>query len=136
VDGLTQRALADGIGKAEDNVSKLLAGPRNWTLKTISDLAGALKLDFEFALVDRTERCRIFYDTGMREVPSQDVQVANVVLHHRRALRQSAGNFVALSEHKHSARRPYSGKVYMDAVKLDQSLSRDRSTFNYVSQHD
>jgi len=59
-EGLTQKALGEGIGKTEDNTSKLLSAPRNWTIKTISDLAGALNLDFHFRLVDRNDRYRVF----------------------------------------------------------------------------
>lgn len=66
--GLTQKALAEMTGKDETGISKLLSGPANWQLRKISDLAGALNLDFEFALVDRADRCRVFLDTGVREL--------------------------------------------------------------------
>jgi hypothetical protein len=65
LEGVTQKSVADGIGKSEDNVSKLFSKPRNWQLKTISDLCYALDLTFEFVLIDRHEPSRLFTATGV-----------------------------------------------------------------------
>lgn len=40
--GLTQSELAQRLGKGTDQVSRMLAGPGNWTIKTASDLLFAI----------------------------------------------------------------------------------------------
>ena len=64
--GLTQTQLAERTGRDKTNISKLLDGPRNWTLKTISDLAEALNVQVELVLKDRESVARSFTPTGVR----------------------------------------------------------------------
>jgi transcriptional regulator with XRE-family HTH domain len=64
-EGLTQAELAKRIGREKTGVSKLLSGPRNWTIGTISDLVEALGLKLEFALVDKANPVRRFTATGV-----------------------------------------------------------------------
>ena len=40
--GLTKAELARRLGKGQDRVSKMLGGPGNWTIATVSDLLFAL----------------------------------------------------------------------------------------------
>jgi hypothetical protein len=63
---LTQAVLAARTRREKTGISKLLSGPRNWKLSTISDLTEALELNFEFALVDRLTPTRRFTATGVR----------------------------------------------------------------------
>lgn len=42
-EGMTQKELAEFLGKDQGAVSRILAGPGNWTLKSIGELAEALK---------------------------------------------------------------------------------------------
>ena len=62
---LTQAKLATLTDKDKSSVSKLLAGPGNWTTRTISDLCVALDLGFEFCLVDKLLPYRVFTATGV-----------------------------------------------------------------------
>lgn len=62
---LTQSELAQRTGREKTGISKLLSGPRNWQIRTISDLAEALDLRVEFALVDRLNPQRRFTPTGI-----------------------------------------------------------------------
>jgi DNA-binding phage protein len=71
-ENLTQAELARRTGKEKTGVSKLLAGPRNWKLSTISDLAEALDLRLEFVLVDQHCPSRRFTQTGMAFVAPQN----------------------------------------------------------------
>ncbi|SRR6266849_9266194 len=72
--GLTQGELAQRAGREKTGISKLLSGPRNWTIRTISDLAEALDLAVEFVLVDRLNSFRQFTPTGIEyNVPYQNV---------------------------------------------------------------
>lgn len=64
--GVTRKEIAVRSGKDETAVSKTFSRPQNWTLKTVSDLAYALDLDVEFALVDRKDRDCVFLDVGFR----------------------------------------------------------------------
>src|ERR1035437_6487781 len=61
---LTQVELGKRTGREKTGISKLLAGPRNWKLSTISDLAEALDLRLEFVLIDRRNPVRRFTQTG------------------------------------------------------------------------
>lgn len=75
---LTQNDLAERTGRDKTGISKLLSGPRNWTIKTISDLAEALDLRVEFKLVDLYNPIRQFTPTGvMYDAPS--VQIAPLI---------------------------------------------------------
>lgn len=87
-DGLTQNELSERTGRDKTNISKLLDGPRNWTLKTISDLAEALNLQVEFSLKDKKKPERVFTPTGVTwesvtEIPAvttQAVTAANTAM--------------------------------------------------------
>lgn len=75
-DGFTRKMLADFIGKDEGSVSKLFTKPSNMTIKTVTELCEALNVEFQFALVDRTDARRVFLDVGMkcRHIhPAQDI---------------------------------------------------------------
>jgi len=67
---LTQSQLAERTGRDKTNISKLLDGPRNWTIRTISDLAEGLDLEVEFCLEDRLNRDRKFTPTGVYTAPN------------------------------------------------------------------
>jgi transcriptional regulator with XRE-family HTH domain len=62
---LTRAALGKRMGREKTGISKLLSGPRNWQIDTISDLAEALDLRLEIALVDRVNPLRKFTPTGV-----------------------------------------------------------------------
>ncbi len=64
-DSLTQTKLAELMGRDKANISKLLEGPQNWTVQTISDLAQALDLEVEFVLHDKHKPGRQFTPTGV-----------------------------------------------------------------------
>lgn len=49
--GLTQRQLADLLGKSESRVSRLLGGRENVTLRSIANVATVLGFKFEIKLV-------------------------------------------------------------------------------------
>jgi transcriptional regulator with XRE-family HTH domain len=76
---LTQIELAKRTGKEKTGMSKLLAGPRNWKLSTISDLAEALDLRLEFVLIDRHNPIRRFTQTGVAFVapPQNYLEISN-----------------------------------------------------------
>lgn len=61
---LTRSELGKRMGREKTGISKLLSGPRNWQIDTISDLAEALDVRLEFALVDRLNSFRRFTATG------------------------------------------------------------------------
>jgi DNA-binding phage protein len=63
---MTQAELAERTGREKTGISKLLSGPRNWTIRTISDLAEALDLRLEFALIDRINPVRRFTASGVQ----------------------------------------------------------------------
>lgn len=63
-EALTRAKLGSRMGREKTGVSKLLSGPRNWQLSTISDLTEALDLRLEFSLVDRHYPMRRFTATG------------------------------------------------------------------------
>jgi transcriptional regulator with XRE-family HTH domain len=62
--GLTRRQLAERMGRNETAVSRLMAGPTNWTLRTISELSDALGVQFEFRLVDQADPSVQFGERG------------------------------------------------------------------------
>lgn len=64
--GLTRAAIGDRTGRDKTGVSKILRGPGNWTIKTISDMANALDLDVEVRFVDKYNEYRIFTPTGIQ----------------------------------------------------------------------
>src|ERR1700723_1536314 len=63
---LTRSKLGSRMGREKTGISKLLSGPRNWQLGTISDLTEALNLRLEFSLVDRSFPMRRFTATGIQ----------------------------------------------------------------------
>ena len=54
--GLTQAALARKLGRSPSFVSQLLAGSRNFTLRTVADVAAALSLRPSFVLTREDQR--------------------------------------------------------------------------------
>ena len=63
--GMTNIEIARRTGGSRSLISKLLASPQNWTLKTISELATAFDVDFKFVLIDRTDSTRCFNAGGL-----------------------------------------------------------------------
>jgi transcriptional regulator with XRE-family HTH domain len=53
--GVTQKALAEAIGRDQGWVSRNLRAPGNWTLRTIAELAQALRGEIEIRVVDLDE---------------------------------------------------------------------------------
>lgn len=53
--GVTQKALAETIGRDQGWVSRNLRAPGNWTLRTIAELAQALRGEIEMRVVDLDE---------------------------------------------------------------------------------
>ena len=51
--GFKLRMLADALGKDKSVVSRWFSGEPNWTLNTISDIAGALDLELHIEAKDR-----------------------------------------------------------------------------------
>jgi transcriptional regulator with XRE-family HTH domain len=51
-DGLTKRDVAAFLGKDPAQITRLLSGPANWELDTISDLILALEADIEYEIAD------------------------------------------------------------------------------------
>lgn len=62
---LTNMEIARRSDWSRSMITKTLGAPSNWTLKTISELATALDVDFKFYLVDRTDRSRNFDANGL-----------------------------------------------------------------------
>src|SRR5208282_5258099 len=73
--GMTQAQLAERLGKDKTGTSKLLSAPRNWTIRTISDLSVALNVIVEVTLRDRIYPTRVFTSTGVsnHQFPSSAV---------------------------------------------------------------
>jgi hypothetical protein len=65
-EALTRAKLGSRMGREKTGISKLLSGPRNWQLDTISDFTEALDLRLEFSLVDRHYPNRRFTATGVQ----------------------------------------------------------------------
>jgi transcriptional regulator with XRE-family HTH domain len=63
--GMTRADFGERTGRDKTGVSKLLRGPGNWTIQTISDVANALEVDVEFAFFDQRDQTRLFTATGM-----------------------------------------------------------------------
>jgi len=59
--GLRRKALAERIGKTPPSLSRLLAGPGNWELDTVSDLLFAIDAELEFRIVNPHERAPANY---------------------------------------------------------------------------
>jgi DNA-binding phage protein len=63
---LTRSQIGFRMGREKTGISKLLSGPRNWQIRTISDLAEALDLRLQFSFVDRNFPIRKFTATGIQ----------------------------------------------------------------------
>jgi hypothetical protein len=77
--GLTQADLGMRTGREKTGISKLLSGPRNWMLSTVSDLTEALDLRFEFVLVDKLNPVRRFTSTGVQYDLTQTIYPDDIV---------------------------------------------------------
>lgn len=51
-EGITQSDVATKLGKDRGQISRIFAGPKNWTLDTLSDLALALDMEPEISFGD------------------------------------------------------------------------------------
>ena len=70
---LTKVEVSERIGKDKTSISKLLKGPANWTLRTLSDLSNALDMDVKITLWDRKCDGRYLDRTGMHMIPKSFV---------------------------------------------------------------
>jgi hypothetical protein len=71
--GLTRTEFGERAGRDKTGASKILKGPGNWTIQTISDVANALDLDVEFAFFDRKNPTTMFTGTGMHSTWSPSI---------------------------------------------------------------
>ena len=67
-------------GRDKTGVSKLLAGPRNWTTRTISDVSNALDLEPQVVFVDRLNRSRVFTETGPAYLSTLPAGLFNITI--------------------------------------------------------
>jgi transcriptional regulator with XRE-family HTH domain len=101
---LTQATLAKRTGREKTGISKLLSGPRNWQLSTISDLAEALDLRLEFCFVDEHNPMRRFTQTGMQFIIPDRIEIndkmigppANLIEHDK----SPQGNMISFGQLK------------------------------------
>jgi hypothetical protein len=61
-EGVTQKDISETLGRDPGWVSRALAGPSNWTLKTIGELADALNGDVSIKLTPRENHICKNYD--------------------------------------------------------------------------
>jgi hypothetical protein len=94
-DGLTRAQLGSRMGREKTGISKLLSGPRNWQLSTISDLSEALNLKLEFRLIDRLNPFREFTSTGV-QYPAINTQIVPPMWA-QNAYRQNELNIIPLN---------------------------------------
>jgi hypothetical protein len=101
---LTRAQLGKRMGREKTGISKLLSGPRNWQISTISDLAEALDVRVEFRLVDRINPLRTFTPTGVTfNIPNQmsgPFQMTNADLN--RATGVFWGSLLPVSQHQYA----------------------------------
>jgi hypothetical protein len=97
--GLTRAEFGRRIGRDKTGVSKLLRGPGNWTIRTISDFANALDLDVEITFVDRRDVNRVFTPFGFVEFPAapqnyyySGMMIEPIAAGHYSAVIQTAGS--------------------------------------------
>jgi transcriptional regulator with XRE-family HTH domain len=75
--GVRKSDLADRLGRDRGWVTRSLSGPRNWTLRTLGELAEALDGDVEIVVIGREEPARHNFDAyavaGVRAPPAAPV---------------------------------------------------------------
>lgn len=57
-DGINQEVIADRLGKEPAQISRTLKGSKNWTVRTLSEMALAMDCDLEISFVRFADRLR------------------------------------------------------------------------------
>src|SRR5208337_2251566 len=80
--GISKAELAKRLGKGADRVSRMLAGPANWTIDTLSDLLFAIRggvpkysVDYPLDRPRRNLSAREQYDFNGQTKPTQGTQL-------------------------------------------------------------
>ncbi len=67
--GMTQKDLADRLGRKPAQLSKWLSGPSNWTLDTVSDLLFSIDSEMDYGVVFDSDRHKSNQFNGDISIP-------------------------------------------------------------------